>query len=83
MDWAKITARRDEKDSSLGFGAAYITDLTVCVYVCDVRFGVGPAKLRLHPFILIILLYIYLVARFDPVDTDGTVDPAVKSQLPH
>ena len=32
MDWAKTTARQDEKHLSLGFGAAYIRGLIVHVY---------------------------------------------------
>ena len=32
MDWAKTTAKREEKHLSLGFGATYIRDLTVMYF---------------------------------------------------
>ena len=35
MNWAKITARRDEKKYVLGLGAAYITELTVLSDQCN------------------------------------------------
>ena len=39
-DWAKTTARRDEKHLSLWFGASYITELTVntvCLFVFTIN----------------------------------------------
>ena len=41
MDWAKTTARRDEKHLCLGLGASYIKELTVCgskVYFCKWKY---------------------------------------------
>ena len=35
LDWAKTTARRDEKQLSLEFGASYIRDLTVVFKLLD------------------------------------------------
>ena len=50
MDWAKTTARRDEKRLCLGSGASYIRELTV-VYTKVPTDPIGDNDLLLSNFI--------------------------------
>ena len=50
MDWAKATARRDEKHLSFGIGAAYIRDFMVFLVSCFMQ----------HDFIMYVIILLFL-----------------------
>ena len=57
MDKAQTTARRDEKHLIFGFGAAYIRDFTVYIYVLFVlESALAGTCQHISPFVEIIWL---------------------------
>ena len=60
MDWAKATARRDEKQSSFEFGAAYIRGLTVLMSLCRILAMTTDTHPRAYGFVLLCVVLVLL-----------------------
>ena len=58
LDWAKTAARQDEKQLSLGIGAPYIRDFTVCIFwcVCAVNMHTHVNKSVIYTIIYVLFM---------------------------
>ena len=74
MDWAKVTARREEKNLSFGFGRPYIRGLTIVVE------DDGP---QLTSFAISVLqICAHMVQHFQKHDWDHKQSNYIETQAP-